>query len=43
MIAIVPIRNLSWPANTLTLLRPPGADSDEGDTEPDHYRIAFWR
>ena len=43
MIAVVPIRSLPAGEHVLTLLRPSRADQAGRESEPDHYRIAFWR
>jgi hypothetical protein len=43
MLAVVPIRNLPAGEHVLTLLHPPNADQSEHESDPDHYRIAFWR
>jgi hypothetical protein len=43
MIAIVPIRGLSAGEHVLTLLRSFRPDQSANASEPDHYRIAFWR
>jgi hypothetical protein len=43
MIAVVPIRGLPAGEHVLTLLRPSRPDQSGSESEPDHYRIAFWR